>query len=182
MRIAGNKPDPSNLADIVSNMDADAETAGFGDDNVGLPPEPPPPVEVPPVAKAARKRKGAPATAKPLGPALTNPAESNDPPPEGAPDDKAEFEQEHAAATGKPVIEKGVPIPPHGNVGAIRYPFRDMDEGDSFFVKQEDGESRKKLSARVRSASAQFRRRSTGETVTFTTRMEKNGIRVWRVT
>lgn len=207
MRIGGTKPDPTNLADIVSSMDgeSEAEVAGFVDETitgtVGLPPAAPEAVVITSPLKQktekARKRKGVPDTAQPLGPALTNPAESNNPPPEvppgeptPAPDDQAEFEQENAAAITevvdelkkKPTIEHNIPIPEHGNVGAVRYPFREMKKGDSFFVRQETGESRKKLSARVRSASAQFRRRSTGETVTFTTRMEKNGIRVWRLT
>lgn len=209
MRIAGNKPDPTNLADIVSSMDSDAsdpaDTAGFVDDvvtdvAVGIPPEvvtptpvPPEPVVTSPLAQATkkvterrgRKPKGIPATAKPLGPALTSPDEMNDPPPASEPEPPevtAAVDEVVEELKKKPVIEHGIPIPAHGNVGAVRYPFREMKKGDSFFVRQEPGESRKKLSARVRSASAQFRRRSTGEVVSFTTRMEKNGIRVWRLT
>jgi hypothetical protein len=192
MRIGGTKPDPTNLADIVSSMDgeSEAEAAGFGDDvitgAVGLPPE------ITSVGAAvitsplkqktekARKKKEAPPAVEPT------PEVPPEVPPPIPPDDQMEFEQEDAAQVAqgktKPVIEHNIPIPAHGNVGAVRYPFREMKQGDSFFVRQETGESRKKLSARVRSASAQFRRRSTGELVTFTTRMEKNGIRVWRLT
>lgn len=168
MRIEGKKPSPTNLADIVSSMDD-----GFSDD-VGVPPESAvtagsaitsPMREA--TAKYAEKRERRSRKALVL-------------PPED-PADTPASEDPPVFVHGKPVIEHNVPIPPHGNVGAVRYPFRDMKAGDSFFVKQEPGESRAKLSARVRSASAQFRRRATGEVVSFTTRMEKTGIRVWRI-
>lgn len=199
MRIAGNKPDPTNLADIVSSMDGEAN--GFVDDVVvGIPPEPAPVpsepvVTSPAVVKAerrGRKPKGIPpavepATAPPTPEMLEEGPDARETP---VSDTSVKDEEQNAAAVDevveelkkKPVIEHGIPIPAHGNVGAVRYPFREMKKGDSFFVRQEPGESRKKLSARVRSASAQFRRRSTGEVVSFTTRMEKNGIRVWRLT
>ena len=174
MRIDGKKPNPANLADIVSSIDDEengvrepaADVGGFGDE-VGIPVEPVP-APAPVVEKAERRgRKKAAPEPVPQTPDLTI-------------DEAAFLGAPAEQPSGKPMIEHNVPIPPHGNVGAVRYPFRDMKTGDSFFVKQEAGESRKKLSARVRSASAQFRRRSTGEVVSFTTRMEKNGIRVWR--
>lgn len=196
MRIDGKKPDPANLADIVSSMDSDAnDPSGFVDDvvgevAVGLPPEvvpvPPEPVITSPLAikteRRGRKKKDIPPVVEPAPAPPTPEMLEEGPDARETSEVTAAVDEVVEELKKKPVIEHGIPIPAHGNVGAVRYPFREMKQGDSFFVKQEPGESRKKLSARVRSASAQFRRRSTGEVVSFTTRMEKNGIRVWRLT
>lgn len=73
-------------------------------------------------------------------------------------------------------IEKGVPIPddPRGRRG--KYPFKDMEVGDSFFVSCDD-EKRKKT---VRNSIYASRwRREKG--YKFKCSLEKEGIRVWRV-
>lgn len=75
-------------------------------------------------------------------------------------------------ATPQIKIEKGVPLP----VGRGKYPWREMDVGDSFFVPDVTGV---KLSA---AASAYtIRCRSTGKPVPkFSVRNVDGGVRVWR--
>jgi hypothetical protein len=78
-------------------------------------------------------------------------------------------------------IEKDIPIPdgPRNKKHAdkklgskrIKYPFRDMQVGDSFFV---DGES---CEGKARSAATAFGRRWM---VVFVCRKESTGIRIWR--
>lgn len=73
-------------------------------------------------------------------------------------------------------IDKGVPIPPHvRGQGAPKYPWREMEIGDSFFVSDRH---RRSISAAASSARQhrghQFATRSVTENGV-------DGIRVWRV-
>lgn len=68
-------------------------------------------------------------------------------------------------------IDKGVPIPPaKRGVGIRKYPFPDMEVGDSFFTesKQETVGSSVTIYARFNN-------------VKFATRSENGGTRVWRI-
>lgn len=66
-------------------------------------------------------------------------------------------------------IDKGIPLPPRG--GRQRYPWQEMEVGDSFFV---EGASVRSLSA----AAAQVGRRSGRK---FSLRTVEGGVRCWRV-
>jgi len=67
-------------------------------------------------------------------------------------------------------IEKGIPVKVAGS--SSKYPFKDMDIGDSFIIKNIS--SRATLSSSIRSFSLK-----TGKT--FITRRDGDGIRVWRI-
>lgn len=58
-------------------------------------------------------------------------------------------------------IEKNVPVSLHLGGGSTKYPFQDMDVGDSFVV-QDDGRGIKKVRSAVASAARAYsiRRRS----------------------
>lgn len=50
-------------------------------------------------------------------------------------------------------IEKGIEIPPAGALGrSQKYPFADMDVGDSFFVANDSGKSTADTTARLNNA------------------------------
>ena len=75
-------------------------------------------------------------------------------------------------------IEKDVPIPEvHSK---IKYPWPEMEVGDSVFIKAEKGETPTKLKRRA-GASARYYGNRTGKK--FKTRIlrKENGIRVWQV-
>lgn len=80
-------------------------------------------------------------------------------------------------------IERGVPLPPRANLaGHTKYPFGEMEIGDSFFIPIDtiDG---KKPSDSVSSAAYVFGKRNNKK---FTTRQVREegtikGYRVWRV-
>lgn len=75
-------------------------------------------------------------------------------------------------------IDKSVPAPPPGKTGAIKYPFRDMEIGDSILV---DGSSASKHVCRAYNAAKQLQKRTGGE-FRFTARKEgENKVRIWRV-
>jgi hypothetical protein len=70
-------------------------------------------------------------------------------------------------------VEKDVPMPDHIKRGArSRYPFRDMEVGDSVFIEGE-GTNGNAYSA------AQMHGRGAGKR--FRGRQEGNGLRIWRV-
>ena len=71
-------------------------------------------------------------------------------------------------------IEKGIPIPPRSN---IKYPWGEMEVGDSFFVECEY--SRKKHQS-IGGSKAQFIRHHKSK-CKFTARRVDGGIRVWRI-
>lgn len=70
-------------------------------------------------------------------------------------------------------IEKGVPIPPSatGPKSGSKYPYREMEVGDSFFVP---GGKRSTVSGVLQSRHA----RPHGK---FTLRTVDGGVRVWRI-
>lgn len=72
-----------------------------------------------------------------------------------------------AKPNGAIKIDKGVPIPPR-RAGAHKYPWYDMEIGDSFFTEEE----------KVRAAASKIGPR-TGHR--YATRAEGDGYRVWRV-
>lgn len=74
--------------------------------------------------------------------------------------------QMKTTSTTSPIkIEKGVPVPP----GRDKYPWADMDVGDSFFVATDKVENFKRnVYAKNRNGKM------------FTARAEGNGVRVWR--
>jgi hypothetical protein len=68
-------------------------------------------------------------------------------------------------------IDKGVPAPnEHWSRNRVKYPFKSMEVGDSFFTET----SR----VAVTSAACGYARRNG---VKFTTRSENGGTRVWRI-
>lgn len=68
-------------------------------------------------------------------------------------------------------IEKDVPLPSRNSTGRSRYPWAEMEVGDSFFAA--DG-----VRSRV-AAAAQNHRRRYGRR--FAVRVEGDGVRVWRI-
>lgn len=69
------------------------------------------------------------------------------------------------------VVEKNIPMPPQGSGRPTKYPWRDMQPGDSFFVPGETVQSfAGNLSSRLRNHGEQYRSRTEGD-----------GVRVWRV-
>jgi hypothetical protein len=68
-------------------------------------------------------------------------------------------------------IEKGVEIPEATRGRRCKYPFRQMEVGDSFLI--EDEEQYKK----VRSAASTWGKKNG---VVFTTQVSEEGLRVWR--
>lgn len=76
-------------------------------------------------------------------------------------------------------IEKGVPIPPkrHALSGGSKYPWRQLEIGDSFLAPlPEHGDARKHHASMTRSA-CQWAKAVNRE---FTTRRVEGGVRVWR--
>lgn len=65
-------------------------------------------------------------------------------------------------------IEKGIPIPPKPNY--TKYPWRDMDVGDSFYVAG-------KTIHTIRGSMVNANKRINRE---FVARQEGDGVRVWR--
>ena len=68
-------------------------------------------------------------------------------------------------------IEKGIPAPPE----RLRYPFREMKVGDSFFVPCSDEEKRR-VANRMRSSAS--KRRGLGA---FSLREVEGGVRAWKI-
>lgn len=80
-------------------------------------------------------------------------------------------------------IEKNVPIFKNqqgGNIRKSKYPWRNMEIGDSFFVELHEG-TINNLQKTISSAAGAFRRNNEG--MSFTCRISHNplGIRVWRI-
>lgn len=72
-------------------------------------------------------------------------------------------------------IEKDVPIPETANkrLRTTKYPFRQLEVGDSFFVPLTNGQSATKLQRSLASCAAR-------QKVKVQTRCVENGVRVWR--
>lgn len=72
-------------------------------------------------------------------------------------------------------IEKGIPIP--GNITRrTKYPFRDMEVGESFFLT--DREEPERTRKRVAAAATMF---CANKDYKFKTQVFETGVRVWRV-
>ena len=75
----------------------------------------------------------------------------------------------------KILIQKGIPAPRKVS-RTSKYPFSDMEVGDSFFIKHEDPEfMRKRLSA----AACMFCNKNEG--FKFKTQVFDSGVRIWRI-
>lgn len=68
-------------------------------------------------------------------------------------------------------IEKGIPMPERSKTGRKgKYPFSEMEVGDSFFL---DDKTQKSVASTVTSARKKFG-------FTFAARDEDTGVRIWR--
>ena len=77
-------------------------------------------------------------------------------------------------------IEKNIPIPANGEeprAGYLKYPFKNMEVGDSFKVTYELMAEKNTNIERIRQAASQFKNRAGME---FTILKEDGGYRVWR--
>ena len=74
-------------------------------------------------------------------------------------------------------IDKGIPLKERRGGGSPKYPFKDMEVGDSFFIKCDGGHVNKR--ARAVSKAGCVYGKKTG--TVFTIRNVDNGVRVWRV-
>lgn len=74
-------------------------------------------------------------------------------------------------ADGKFKIEKGVPLPAKPGGAASKYPFGEMEPGDSVLIPVE---SRVKISSALTYRQTRYNEK-------FATRVVDGGIRVWRV-
>ena len=70
-------------------------------------------------------------------------------------------------------IEKSIPLPER-KTRPMKYPFKSMDEGDSFFVPLADGQSPSSVYASISTAKNRLK-------INLTTAREDGGIRVWRI-
>lgn len=72
------------------------------------------------------------------------------------------------------IIEKNIPGPIGGRNGRIKYPFREMEIGDSVFFPDEPKGSQSKpaMAARINATHWGWR---------FSSRKEGTGVRIWRV-
>jgi len=78
-------------------------------------------------------------------------------------------------------IEKNVPIPARRGGGPPnKYPWRDMEVGDSFFVPA-NGKSRNALMRALTSSTQSKSLARDGLKFTARTDAEANGVRVWRI-
>jgi hypothetical protein len=76
-------------------------------------------------------------------------------------------------------IEKGIKIPKINAKRLYKYPFRDMELNDSFFISCEETDSKmqelkRRVSSSITSASTRLSRK-------FILREVDNGVRVWRI-
>ncbi|MAM95714.1 hypothetical protein [Parvibaculum sp.] len=78
-------------------------------------------------------------------------------------------------------IDKGVPVPPVTYQTRRLYPFEEMQPGDSFFVQTKDAAERIRKRQSVAAAAKKFRKDSEPNTLRFTTRQVRNGVRCWRI-
>lgn len=76
-------------------------------------------------------------------------------------------------------IDKGIKIPPEGE-SRIRYPFKMMKSGDSFFIQESDGRGARKLRACISSAALRYQRKKDCKfTIRTTTENGIRGVRCW---
>ena len=68
-------------------------------------------------------------------------------------------------------IEKGIPIPPHGNSRTSKYPWADLCVGDSFFVP---GVKTDAMAGSKANATKKYNAK-------YSMRAVDGGVRVWRI-
>ena len=68
-------------------------------------------------------------------------------------------------------IEKGIPVPPHGNGSTAKYPWADLCVGDSFFVPGV------KTNAMVGSKAHAAKKHN----AKYSMRSVDGGVRIWRI-
>jgi hypothetical protein len=87
-------------------------------------------------------------------------------------------------------IERTVPVPTDFRTTDRKYPFEEMEVGDSFFITPEyEDETIKRLSNRMAQARQAYQRRGMKQNtpVQFTQRIwtdeetEETGVRIWRI-
>jgi hypothetical protein len=78
-------------------------------------------------------------------------------------------------------IEKGIPVPPQRYAKQpLKYPFPDMEIGDSFLAAAATDELRKKEASSIRAQA--FRYTNSGNPdFAVTLRIMSNGVRCWRI-
>ena len=75
-------------------------------------------------------------------------------------------------------IEKGIPLAPKRRPSkSTKYPWAEMEVGDSFFVPAEANVTRRALSDRVQ-RSAAYAKKTLGRK--FKLRSDETGVRIWR--
>lgn len=74
-------------------------------------------------------------------------------------------------------IESGIPVPLVKNGGRKKYPFKDLAVGESFFVVETDRFRRRQRIKQLATTAGSLKKKIG---LTFTTRSEEDGIRVWR--
>lgn len=80
-------------------------------------------------------------------------------------------------------IEKNVPVPVSYTKNNLKYPFDQMEVGDSFFIPFKEGQSneeKRKITNAVSSSCFTYKRAKKLNDITFATRMTKEGVRCWR--
>lgn len=75
-------------------------------------------------------------------------------------------------------IQKGIAIPTRAKKSTKKYPFSDMEVGDSFFIK--DTKTPDKTRNTLASAAWYYKKKN-GNTQHFHTKIYVTGVRVWRV-
>jgi len=78
-------------------------------------------------------------------------------------------------------IEKNIPLKPR-QYGAHKYPFREMEVGDSFYVvawKEHASAEELRILLRRLAAAYQYIKKTTNKK--FAVRTDNNGVRVWRL-
>lgn len=75
-------------------------------------------------------------------------------------------------------LEKGVPIPESPKSFASKYPWGQMEVGDSFLIPQIDNEPIQSTRERASKAVSYAKRH---KNINFCTRKVDGGIRVWRI-
>ena len=80
--------------------------------------------------------------------------------------------------SGELAIESGVEMPQkHAKVGLRKYPFRDLEVGDSFLVGVPEGKTPRAVQTAV---AASWHRYSKTSGRKFSSRVMKEGVRCWR--
>ena len=74
-------------------------------------------------------------------------------------------------------IDRGIPMPPPCRGAAAKYPWREMEVGESFFV---EASAKDAVVIRSRVRSAGYSQRLAHGT-RFTVRTVEGGVRVWRI-